>query len=426
MSKRIVSIVFLVCIYGVCFGTIYNIGYRACQKFGIVEDTVDARYMVTSSGDREIGSVNAGEVVESKATKTNNYVNRRIAVINNLFEKVDSTIDDKLAFKYGFVSIYGLTQKMINRTFIADVDPAQSIIKIPEEILYSYNVPSIDDDTIDTKVNEISAVNNYLHSQGKNYLVVFALSKIERNSTTLPEYANDYSNENIDKLLSGVQAAGVDYLDLRECADEDGLYIPGAFFRTDHHWTPETGLWAYTKIAEYLQSEYGLHIDDRTLDINNYNVEVLNKVWLGSIGRRVGDTYCTPDDFAVISPKWDVSLEDTLFLNEEIQLKGGWFDTVLDREKYELVKSGKYNKYTTDVYCIYNYGNYVRNIVINKDSENLGGIYIGGNSFRQVVAPYFPLSFNKTLIDKSEYDIDKVKDNIIAEGIDTVVYIVTI
>jgi hypothetical protein len=86
--------------------------------------------------------------------------------------------------------------------------------------------------------------------------------------------------------------------------DEDGLDQYAAFFKTDHHWKPETGIWANGKIMTYLQ-ELGIieNFNRSWRDIDNFTVAVYKNSFLGSRGQRVGKYFAGVDDISLIYPE---------------------------------------------------------------------------------------------------------------------------
>ena len=94
-----------------------------------------------------------------------------------------------------------------------------------------------------------------------------------------------YSNRNADKLLERLRAAGINTIDLRENIREEGLDPESMFYRTDHHWTVPTGLWASRIMAEGLNKYCGFNIDLSIYDEDKYSFTTWEKCWLGEQGR---------------------------------------------------------------------------------------------------------------------------------------------
>ena len=87
-------------------------------------------------------------------------------------------------------------------------------------------------------------------ASGGNFLFVMVPSQISKYEDLLPAGYTDTTNDTADAFLSLLEQAGVPYLDLREEMHKDGLTVTDDYYSTDHHWKPQTGFWAYTKILK--------------------------------------------------------------------------------------------------------------------------------------------------------------------------------
>ena len=82
-----------------------------------------------------------------------------------------------------------------------------------------------------------------------------------------------------------------------------------AYFKTDHHWKPLTGFWAFGEICQCLQERYGFDYNTQFTDIENYTVNTNPDSFLGSTGKKIGTAFgmVDVDDFDVISPKFETA-----------------------------------------------------------------------------------------------------------------------
>ncbi len=115
----------------------------------------------------------------------------------------------------------------------------------------------------------------------------------------------DYINPNADRFLAMLKDYGVKYYDFREILHEDGMNHHASFFRTDHHWKPETGLWVAKHVLQIFRDDYGWNVDPEILNPENFNYTVYPEWFLGSRGKKVTLSRTTPDDIALIYPKFD-------------------------------------------------------------------------------------------------------------------------
>ncbi len=173
-------------------------------------------------------------------------------------------------------------------------------------------------------------------------------SKLHPTDKQLPVNAYDYSNENTDRFLAHLKNEDVAVLDLRESIADDGLDHYDLFYKTDHHWKAEAGLWAAGEISDYLAGlEEGYRADKMLLDPSGYTFEVHENIFLGSAGRRVGSMYAGLDDFSVITPSFETDFSFSAEAGEIIR-SGSFADVFIVREllrSEDLLLSNTYATY---------------------------------------------------------------------------------
>lgn len=70
----------------------------------------------------------------------------------------------------------------------------------------------------------------------------------------------------------------------------DGLDIYDMFYRTDHHWTTRSGLWATGVLAKTLNEKCGYQIDCSRYNESNYSFTEYKDAWLGEQGRVIAES----------------------------------------------------------------------------------------------------------------------------------------
>ena len=166
----------------------------------------------------------------------------------------------------------------------------------------SFRTPVTD---VSNEVESMGALKDQLDRRGIPLLYVQAPFKLPENEQQLPDSVKDYANDNVDRFLEGLDAKGIDYLDLREGFWSQGMTQNQLFFDTDHHWTIDGAFKGYGRIADRLNRDYGFHIDKKYTDIDNFNRKTYRDYYIGSMGRRVGKAFGGIDDFTLITPKFD-------------------------------------------------------------------------------------------------------------------------
>ena len=148
-----------------------------------------------------------------------------------------------------------------------------------------------------------------LEQRGIPFLYVNTTFKTDEADKQLPVGVEDYANENADRFLALLREKGVDTLDLRERERTEGLDHYSRFYPTDHHWTAETGFWAFTEIVDALAArDASFAVDGRITDLDSYRLDTRENIFLGSAGRRVGPWYAGMDDLTIITPAFNTHL----------------------------------------------------------------------------------------------------------------------
>lgn len=162
---------------------------------------------------------------------------------------------------------------------------------------------------IEAVAENIASLSRKQTGRGKHFLFVMSPSQINKYEDLLPEGYTDVTNATADQLLALLDQQGVVYLDLRQRLVDDGISHEEAFYKTDHHWAPKTGFWAYTKMLEKLeQMEAIAPVDPFYTAEENFEFTVYPGSFLGSSGKRTGIYYAGLDDTTFIAPKFDTDI----------------------------------------------------------------------------------------------------------------------
>jgi len=245
--------------------------------------------------------------------------------IAGAIDSLEKTVDTDTYRKEDYIDFYGLVQKALGKRVMVDIGYGELYKTTYGQITYA--VPKQD---VSEELESIYALKKELDKHGIPLLFVQAPFKLPPNEQQLPEHVKDHSNENADRFLKGLEAAGIDYLDLRENYWSKGLGQNRLFFNTDHHWTINGAFNSYCEIAEMLNRDYGFQIDGKYTDLAQYNQEEFKDYYIGSMGRRVGESYGGRDDFTLITPAFetDYTLYERDYGAEKVY-KGDFREAVL-------------------------------------------------------------------------------------------------
>jgi len=304
---------------------------------------------------------------------------------------VNKVWNDGIVFKNEMINIFGLFQKIVGSRYVYDsAAPDLDVVKLDNGAL-TFIWPKVQN--VKEKAEKISELNTCLKKRNINLLYIQAPYKINRSDKKLPAGVYDYTNENSDKMLSKLKERGVPTFDLREEIVKDGLDYDSLFFRTDHHWTPETGLWATSAICGRLNNDYGFKIDMSLLDKSNFSKNMYKNFFLGSVGKRVGKYYGGMDDFGLVLPKYKTDFSCSYYIpgKKNLTKSGSFKDAQVFME--ELSKK---DKFLLNAYGAYSGGDYALSVCINNKISGKR-ILLLRDSYSCVISPFLSLAACKEL-----------------------------
>ena len=231
--------------------------------------------------------------------------------------------------------------------------------------------------------NNIIEFYEWLNSKDIPFLYVQHPIKLSKYDNELAEGTVDYGNENLDELINILQKHNIKTIDLRESMYNQQINWYNFFYKTDHHWTPEAGIWAANEIAKELNSEYGYNLDLNYTNINNYTAKTYEKSLLGSQGRKLSGFYNAPEDFTMYFPNFYTNMT-VIHPNLNFNKTGTFNDTMID---WEILNNKKY--VINSRYAAYLHGDCpLTQIINNNNSTGLKILFIE-DSFSLVMTPYF-------------------------------------
>lgn len=302
------------------------------------------------------------------------------------------------------INLYGEFQKMLGKKVVNDTDISKDVIKLKNGYLSFYGHKKLDVNGI---VKNTVEFNDFLQEQEIPLLYVQAPFKISNYDDKSPEGIKDYNNDKADDYLEEISKAGINNIDLRELIKEDGIEHYSMFFKTDHHWTPKAGLWAFGKISTKLNTDYGFNIDEKLWNQKNYNIKTYKDWFLGSEGKRTGIYYTGVDDFDIITPKFDTNFKFSV-QSQNIHRKGEFKDSLLDWSRF-----GTQDYFDELPYSTYSGGDV--NLINIKNNKDINGkkILLIKDSFSSVLIPFLALGCsNLDAVDVRQPDKINLRDYI--------------
>ena len=141
--------------------------------------------------------------------------------------------------------MFGLTQRIIGNRFVPDAGENYDVVKLRNGQL-SF-IEEKDSGNVQKAADSTAELKAFLDKQGIGLLYVQLPAKIDSRDKQLPAGVFDYANENADALCAALPKHRRNGYTRRN--RPGGLSHKDLFFRTDHHWKPQTGLWASGEYA---------------------------------------------------------------------------------------------------------------------------------------------------------------------------------
>lgn len=296
------------------------------------------------------------------------------------------------------------------------------IVQLSDGYLTSY----INKRDISNNISAISSLYNFCIEHGSKFLYVQAPGKLCKYQDGDVSGRLDFSNQNADSLLSGLAKAGIPYIDLRDELHKEYTNHHALFYRTDHHWKGETGLWAALTLSKQLNAQFGYHIPLELLESSTFDVVTYKNWFLGTNGKKITLARTDPEDFNLLYPQYPTHIQYQI-QDRNINQTGD-FSILYDME--QLAKKDYYN---LSPYSAYIHENNALTKIHNNDCSSGENILLIKDSFGNCMAPFLSLGLenldiidlrcftgsiqNYILTEKPEmviimYYPDSIKDNI--------------
>lgn len=329
----------------------------------------------------------------------NHYKTIRDNVVNKLktndisfgiiTDAIDQSVLTNFIAKGPFMESYGLISSFLDKRIIFDANNNLTIYKTNSGQLTWISTGVYN---LDKSFEKLALFKNYLDSKDIPLLYVNAPMKLTFEIDELPYGVKDFSVENLANLHQKLKDANIDYFELRKSMLAEKMTINDIFYKTDHHWKTEIGLWSAQQILKDMSSVINLDIDQTHFDPLNYNKETYSKWFLGSMGKRVGSTYVQADDFTLMWPRFETS-----FIVEyptRQTSKTGPFEETLLTMKYLSPK----DFYSANQYAVNMGGDHDYLRIINQLGSGKPKILVVKDSYADVVLPFMASEFSEMIV----------------------------
>lgn len=317
-----------------------------------------------------------------------------------LVEAVNNTVSEDVFGKYNYVEGYGYLQKLLNKNEVNNFE----VVKAKDGSL-NYTYFTTGPNSVTTIAERMGRLQEACTKKGSQLIYLLTPDKYIIGSTKYEKgLPYNYANEMADQFLAALCSKKIDTVDFRTLMKEDKVYTADSFYKTDHHWKVQTAFWAYTKLVNVLEKNYGAKFenDDIYQNLDNYNQILYKNSYLGSMGRKEGMLYSGLEDFTFIYPKFETNF--FLYAQDgakEITRKGSFqqsicFTSLLSGDDIYDAKNDKYFTYMD--------GNPGFVEITNNDNQDGPKVLFIKDSLIVPVASFFALDCSKvTMVDPRYY-----------------------
>lgn len=230
----------------------------------------------------------------------------------------------------------------------------------------------------------------------------FAMKKIPLVFAHVPyktEHAGPHAKQNFRITQSNISkiAEKMPIINFKEEMDKTGRDFLSFYFRTDHHWTAESGLWSADLIAKKFDEIFGFGYNENWLKPERFTFTVLEKQFLGTQGKKVGLWTAGVDDFTLIVPNFETAMESDTYIPDNggwEYRKGSFEETMIWSQHINTENKGYYNG---SLYNCYLNGDFPLQILRNQKAPIDKKIVMIKNSFTNVTAPFLALLYKEII-----------------------------
>ncbi len=311
----------------------------------------------------------------------------------DILASVDVILTEEMLGRQELVDAYGAVQLLLGK----QEDDAFDTVKDKAGFLYNGNFwGGIGSDQKELAVR-VRRLSDTLKENGTKLAVVIYPESTPNREDRCHGIPYEDNQELIEDFAGWLRYYGVPFLDLSSFCELAGMAHEDAFFRTDHHWTPEAAFEGYVRIVELLNGQLGADLDPAYIlrNLESYERKTYKNAMLGSLGRDVGVTWAEgTEDFTVIYPRDEGSY--TLRWGDmrgQKSLEGRFTETLLDIQSLENPPKDIYSGTAEAAYLQSGVSTFTS--IVNHDAQAAGKLLLIRDSFSTVVGAFLAQSFSQ-------------------------------
>lgn len=383
-KELLVTGLFLLLLFGMLLGLTVPVALR---RIGIGQEAVKSESAAgMEQPDEKEEPVNFRErypFEETAAAEENAGFYKKLkmteAGLKGIISQVETACNEAVPGRTAFIESYIGLQKALGSRIIHGDDV---VVKMDNGLL-TFLSEALTEEEADTCASNLTEFAGFVQKQGADFLYVQTPNKINKYDSRLPKGVDDYANANADGLVEALHGKGLPVLDLRDSIVKD-MEFDEAFYASDHHWKPETGLWAAEQILLELNARFGTGFDTDACKRTQYEEQVYPGIFLGALGKKTGRGYVPMDDMSILTPVFDTDFTMKI-VGSGYTYNGSFRKAFIDESQLEPG-----DPYTKNPYAAYFRDDQALVEVTNhrRSQENLPKVLLLKDSFGLTAAPF--------------------------------------
>lgn len=297
--------------------------------------------------------------------------------------KIDNILATNLLFDHGWNEAYARVYNILGK----NEENSFKYVRDKDGMLYQGNFWNTSPIPVKDYAQRIKKLQVAVEHKGTK--VVVLLYPTQYNEAWSDGYYgipyNDY-NKIGDELVTYLRYYGIDCIDYKHQYLQEKMTAEEIFYKTDHHWRLEVAFDAFETLVRHLNLKYKAKLDRYYTDINNYNVETYEDIFMGSQGRDAGLSYVGADDYTFITPKFETDYEYTFKskVDEKVTIEGSMEETLVSKKYLE-----REDIYDRDMWSSYMDGVHLEDHITNKKNEDGLKVLFLRDSYTSPLATFF-------------------------------------
>lgn len=322
----------------------------------------------------------------------------------------EDILEDYIPLKNVFRELYGVTNLLLSPHQLGGIVKDQDGFLEPM-IWETYDIKNAE--------NEFIKLKQVCDESGSNFAYIAYPSKSDEENVSGLLGWDTNSEESRAEFLSWLDENNYNYLDVRKLFEEDGYHVKDYFYKTDHHWTAEAGLYSTRAMVDYMNREFGYDMDVDCLEDSKFDFVTYDNLWLGETGRKMSKTWVGAlDSVTKITPKYDTSF--TISFVESDNSENGDFSMFIDESGLD----GSQDLYEYSAHYAY-LGSEAKREIHNNNIINGPKVLIIRDSFSAVVVPFLSLATSEVVVWNPRANPDGLLDYIRESDFDVVLLALT-